>query len=82
MKFRLPNVRWILLKAIGVLAKRLFRGKKPWRWHHQQMETNPPYERILIQGIAKALHQEEFRQFVVVLAKTVVQLGQHLKHGS
>ena len=80
MKLRLPKVRWLLFKAISLVGKRLFKGKKPWKWHHGHMKNDPPYERILMQGIAKALHQDEFRKFVVVLAKTVVQLGQHIKH--
>ena len=82
MKIRLPKIRWIIFKAVRVLAKRLFKGKKPWAWHHRQIKNNPPYERILIQGIAKALHQEKFIEFVIRLAKTVVELGRHIKHGT
>lgn len=74
--------RSMLTKALTVLVRRLLRGRNAWKWHHKHMRTNPPYERILIQGVGKALRQETFNEFVTVLAKTVVQLGKHLKHGT
>ena len=72
---------WIALKAIQSLSRHYLDGRDLWEWHLHKMNSNPPYARILIQGVVKALWQETFVRCLVVLAKTLADLGRYLKYG-
>jgi hypothetical protein len=72
---------WIAIKALQTLSRRYLKGLDLWEWHHHTMSTNPPYARILIQGVVKALWQETLNRCFIVLARTVAELGRHLKDG-
>lgn len=71
----------LALTLARTVSRRYLNGRDFWAWHHHHMTTNDPYARILIQGIVTALWQETFDTFLRVLARTVAQLGGHLKHG-
>ena len=76
------RIVWVVLAAIRTLARRYLQGRDLWGWHHQKMHAHPPYARILIQGVVKALWQETFEAFLRTLAKTAASEAKYLKHGT
>lgn len=77
----MPPIPWVQLKIIQAVLRRALRGRSLWAWHHHQMTTNPPYARILIQGVVKALWQDGVDRAAIVLARTVTDLARYLRRG-
>lgn len=71
---------FIILRILQTLLARL-NADRAWSWHHRRMGADPRYSELLIQGIAKALWQATFNQFIADLIKTAVKVRQHIKRG-
>lgn len=50
-----------------------------WRWHRDQMDSNPYYARVFIQGVVKALWQDSIEKFLITLVNVATELFKILR---